>query len=224
MYVALQGCHGISAAPVTALKTAAMPWTMAEKIVMDRPQGIRVAEWFGNTSNSTQYTCTFRLELAHDVTLPCCFVPSSSPSPSHTHTPTPTLQNNNAVLPANTTWCRMDTSHTSSLGLILLVRSSLPDAVTSPTVYNVIIKATNPADNSTAQVPIVASLSAPRTTTRYPVANESLPLDQQMARQLGVWFVSTFPPQGFRSVNTYSGKDKVGDDHAREKYSKLYRI
>ncbi len=83
--------------------------------------------------------------------------------------------------------------------MAMLVRLLVPDASRGQAFSSALV-ATNAAGS--ARVPISATLPQPRRPARYP----TLP---STTAQTGVWYVSRYAPQGFRSAGTCNGRNEV---------------
>lgn len=81
----------------------------------------------------------------------------------------------------------------------MLVRSLVPDA-SGGQAFSVALVATNAAGS--ARVPIAATLPPPRRPARYPTSPST-------TAHAGVWYVSRYAPQGFRSAGTFNGRNEV---------------
>lgn len=89
----------------------------------------------------------------------------------------------------------------------LTITRTIDTDASGPLNYTMQIVATN-AEGS-ASVPVVATLSAPGRTARYPITSSLLSLAAQSARQAGLWFADIFPPQSFALQSQYSGLNNV---------------
>ena len=89
----------------------------------------------------------------------------------------------------------------------LTITRTIHTDASGPQTYTMQIVATN--SEGSASVPVVATLSAPARTARYPITSSLLSLAAQSTRQAGLWFADLFPPQSFTMQSQYSGLDNV---------------